>query len=115
VFFHTLSRDIGFRTVSYVTDRSHKIILCELSAAILLYHSRGCTIKDVHTDSKFEYIRINILPSALNVVPAICHVGDVERSIRTIKERLWSMVHNLSYKCLPKLLIIHMLADTIRC
>jgi hypothetical protein len=51
----------------------------------------------------------------MNVVAADSHVGEVERSIRTIKERLRSCVHGLPFRRVPKLLITHMVSDAIRC
>ena len=51
----------------------------------------------------------------MNIATADSHVGEVERSIRTIKERLRSLVHGLPFKRLPRLMISHMVADSIRC
>jgi hypothetical protein len=112
---HTISRDIGFRTVRPVTDRSKQTILRELKAIMHIYRTRGLTICDVHADNEFECVRADLLPVAMNVVPADSHVGEVERSIRTIKEGLRTCVHGLPFKRLPRLLLHHMVADTVRC
>ncbi len=40
-FLHTISREIGFRTVQYVPNRTHKTILREPTAAVALDHTRG--------------------------------------------------------------------------
>ena len=114
-FFHTISRDIGFRTAVPVSDRTRSTILRETVAVIKLYASRGFTVRDLHTDGEFECIRGDVLPVVMNVVAADGHVGEVERSIRTVKERLRSCVHGLPFRRVPKLLITHMVADAIRC
>lgn len=114
-YFHTISRDIGFRTVTPVSDRTMKTILRETHAVIKLYHARGFFVRDLHVDNEFECIRHHLLPIVLNVVPADSHVGEVERSIRTIKERLRATIHGLPFKRVPKLLIHHMVADSVRC
>jgi Zinc knuckle len=114
-FFHTISRNIGFRTVSHVPDRSKKTILREATAVINLYTARGLHVCDIHADNEFECIREHIRPVDMNIIPADSHVGEVERSIRTIKERLRSCVHGLPFKRLPKLMITHMVADAVRC
>jgi Reverse transcriptase (RNA-dependent DNA polymerase) len=114
VFFHTISRHLGFRTVRPVPDRGKPVILKELRHAISLYQHRGFDVRDVHGDHEFECIRDEIRPIELNIVPADCHVGEVERSIRTIKERLRTCVHGLPFARLPKLLIRHMVDDVIR-
>ena len=104
-FYHTISRDIGFRTVSTVPDRSFKTILRETFAVLTLYRARGLHISDIHANNEFECIREHVRPIVLNIAPADSHVGEVERSIRTIKERLRSCVHGLPFKRLPKLLV----------
>ncbi len=51
----------------------------------------------------------------MNIMPADWTVGEIERSIRTIKERLRSTLHGLPFKRVPKLMICHMVDDVIRC
>jgi Reverse transcriptase (RNA-dependent DNA polymerase) len=105
IFFTTISRKIKFRTISVLQDRNKSSILKELNIVIKFYQSRGFTIPDIHCDQEFECLRNDILPIQLNVVPADAHVGDVERSIRTIKERVRSTIHGLPFRRYPKLMI----------
>lgn len=54
----------------------------------------------------------------MNILTADRHVGEVERSIHTIKERLRSMMlaHGLPFKRLRRIIMVsHMIADSIRC
>ncbi|KAI2509414.1 Reverse transcriptase (RNA-dependent DNA polymerase) [Fragilaria crotonensis] len=51
----------------------------------------------------------------MNIVTTDSHVGEIERSIRTIKERLRSSVHGLPFKRLPRIMITHMVSDSVRC
>ncbi|KAI2499682.1 Reverse transcriptase (RNA-dependent DNA polymerase) [Fragilaria crotonensis] len=114
-FLHTISRGIGFRTVAPVADRTRATILKEITSVISLYQDRGFRVCDVHADNEFECIRNAIRPTEMNIVPADGHVGEVERSIRTIKERLRTCVHGLPFKRLPKIMIRHMVIDVVRC
>jgi hypothetical protein len=114
-YYHTISRGIGFRTIGPVPDRSETTILRKARAAIHLYQTRGLTVRDIYADHEFDCIREDVRPVVLNVVPTDSHVGEVERSVRTIKERLRSCVHGLPFKRLPRLLITRMLADVVRC
>ena len=114
-FFHTISRHIGFCTVHPVADRTRGTILSHLKKVLHLYQARGLRVRDIHADSELECVRDAVLPIALNIVPADSHVGEVERSIRTIKERLRSCAHSPPFKCLPRLLLNHMVADAVRC
>ena len=113
-FLHTISRGIGFRTVSPVTDRSHATIRKEIAAAIKLYTVRGLHVRDIHADQEFGCIREELRPIEMNLVTADAHVGEVERSIRTIKERLRSIVHGLPFRRIPRLMITHMVFESVR-
>jgi len=70
-----------------------------------MYKSRGFNISDLHADMEFDCIRNDVLPSRLNVTAADDHVGEVERSIRTMKERARTTIHGLPFKRLPKVMI----------
>ena len=87
-------------------DRKKDTLLREIKEAVVaLYQSRGYNIPEFHTDMEFRGIRKYVFPTRLNVTAANDHVGKVERSIRTIKERTRTTIHGLPFKRLPKLLI----------
>jgi hypothetical protein len=115
VFFHTISRDLQFRTVRHVPDRGYKTLKKIVLDVIQLYHTRGFRVVDVHGDSEFECLRPALHNITLNVVPADSHVGEVERSIRTIKERIRACAHGLPFRRLPTLMITHIVSDAVRC
>ncbi|KAG7347353.1 reverse transcriptase RNA-dependent DNA polymerase [Nitzschia inconspicua] len=104
-FFHTISRDIRFRTVAPIEDRSKRSILRESLGVIDMYENRGFTVTDIHTDNEFECLCADVAPIVLNVTAADDHVGEVERSIRTIKERVRAAVNGMPYRRLPNLMI----------
>jgi hypothetical protein len=114
-FFHTISRGIGFRTAHPVGDRTKATIMRVLRSVVALYQARGLTISDVHGDHELACVRASLLPIVVNVVPADSHVGEVERSIHTIKERARSCAHGLPFRRLPRLLVTHLVADAVRC
>ncbi|KAG7372416.1 reverse transcriptase RNA-dependent DNA polymerase [Nitzschia inconspicua] len=70
-----------------------------------MYENRGFTVTDIHTDNEFECLRADVAPIVLNVTDADDHVGEVERSIRTIKERVRAAVNGMPYRRLPNLMI----------
>jgi hypothetical protein len=65
---------------------------------IQLYQARGFNITDINCDIEFGCIRDHIFPITLNLVAADGHVGEVERSFRTIKKRNHSTVHGLPFE-----------------
>jgi len=104
-FFHTISRKVQFRTVAPVLNRNKATLLREIKPVMAMYKSRGFNISDLHADIEFECIRNGVLPSRLNVTAANDHVGDVERSIRTMQECARTTIHCLPFKRLPKVMI----------
>jgi hypothetical protein len=64
---------------------------------------------------EFKCIRDSILPVLLDTFATDAHVGDVERSICTIKERCRSTIHGLPYSRLPKLMIIELVLYVTQC
>jgi hypothetical protein len=84
--------------VTPVSDRTKGTMVKIIDGALAFYNrSRGFVVVDVHADAEFECIREHIAPVFLNVVAADAHVGEVERSIRTIKERNRVSVHGLPF------------------
>ncbi len=69
---------------------------------------------DVHADNEFACIRDDIRPVEMDTVPADEHVGEVERSIRTTKERARCTIHGLPYKRYTKLMIADLVNTCIR-
>ena len=115
-FYHTISRGIGFRTICRVPDRGKAVILQAMRTVLKLYYSRGFHVCDIHADNKIESIREDPRPVEMNIVIADSHVGEIERSVRTIKERLRTCIeHGLPFQRLPKLMIQHMVDETVRC
>jgi hypothetical protein len=115
IFLHTIFRDIFFHTVRSVPDRTRATITKEISAVIKLYSSRGFRVCALHADNEFACARDAVHPLRIDVVAADSHVGEVERFIRTINKRLQACVHGLPFTSLPKILVVHMVANVVRC
>jgi hypothetical protein len=74
----------------------------ETQAVIKLYKTRGFTVTRVEGDQDFSCLPNDLLPTPLNIADADDHVAEVERSIRTIKERVRCLVQGLPFKRIPK-------------
>jgi hypothetical protein len=115
VFLHVISRKIQHRVVIAVPDCSKKHMIKHLDSVFQIYRNRGFHIREVHADVEFECLRQHIAPAILNIVASDSHVGEVERSIRTIKERNRATVHGLPHKRLPKLLVREVVRHSVTC
>jgi len=112
-FFHTISRKLKFRTVSTVPNQKKETIKAEFQHAMRLYQARGFNIVDVHCDMEFECVQHDFLPTTVNLTPRDAHVGEIERSIRTIKERIRADIHSLPFRRLPKIMIVELVRRAI--
>ena len=104
-FFHTISEWIKFRTVALIPDRKQWILVAETKAIINMYTNRGLHITRVEGDNEFCTLENDILPVQLNIADADDHVPEVERSIRTLKERVRCLLQGLPYRRVPKVMI----------
>ena len=75
-----------------------------IKRAVQLYKVRGLDVNNIHADNEFECCRDEIRPIQLDIVGVGIHVGEVERSICTIKERVKCTTHHLPFKRYPKIM-----------
>jgi hypothetical protein len=101
-FFHTISQSIKFRTVAPIANRTKRTLLMEAKAVINLYETRGFEISRIEADREFACIANDLLPIPINIADADDHVHEVERSIRTVKERTRCTVQGLPFRRIPK-------------
>jgi hypothetical protein len=68
-------------------------------------------------DGQFECIRGDLagMGIQLNVVSAGEHVPEIERYIRTVKERVQCIYNSLPFKRMPPLLILEMVKSSVQC
>ena len=113
-FLHTISRDIKLRTVEELSNRRYMTILSSIQTAFELYFARGLNIAHLRGDGEFECIRNSIRPTLLHIASKGQHVPEVERSIRTIKERIRSTMHGLPYQLYPKQMLVYLVLYCIK-
>jgi hypothetical protein len=115
--YHSYSCGYGSRTVDS-TGESRKVnsqsTIERTMKVIGLYNNRCITIKQINADKEFECIRDHIRPSLLNIVAADEHVGDIERSIRTVKEATRCHVQRLPYFRYPKVMVIGFVVHSVK-
>ena len=68
-----------------------------LKYTINIYHAQGLKVTQIYANNEFAYIQEEVRPENLNIVAAEDHVGNIERSGRTIKEGTQWNVHRLPY------------------
>ncbi len=89
-FFLSISRNIKFITATVLSNRKEESLVKALTEIYGVYRKRGFRIHTVLGDSEFECTRgaiATVLKSELNICGEDEHIPDIERCIRTVKER----------------------------
>ena len=114
-FLNTISRHIMFDTGSMIKNQRVENIADGITHVNKLYLQRGFKITHMHTDCEFETIHREMtgLGINLNCAPKKEHVTEIERFIRTVKERVRSAQATIPLKRISKLMIVHLVASAI--
>ena len=112
-FLVTISRGIKFGTVETLTDRKHPTIMSAIKHVVALYSKRGFRVSDAHTDNEFEPMRADLMDAKvnLNVASNNEHVPEIERHIRTVKDRVRCMYNSVPFKKMPSRMIVEMVTS----
>jgi hypothetical protein len=101
----SISRGIKFSTVETLKD--HQTIMTAIRHGVGLYSQRGFRVSTAQTENEFEAMRAHRMDSKvqLNVVSNSEHVPEIERHIRTVKERTRCMYNTVPFKKMPSRMI----------
>ena len=88
-FLVTIAKNLQFRTVTYIPNRTPDEFYKALDATFRIYNHGGFQVTTVHCDPEFKPLEDPLidLDIKLNYASAKEHIPEVERAIRTIKER----------------------------
>jgi hypothetical protein len=109
-FLVTISRDIKFGTVEAIKSRKHKVLLDAIKTVRHIYAIRGFKMTHGHADGEFEPMRGDLQEAGMNLhaVSNDEHVPEVERYIRTVKERTCCVYNTVPFKRMPSRMLIEM-------
>jgi hypothetical protein len=110
-FLVTVSRSIRFGTTERLVSRKSGVVAKALVNVVRFYRQRGFRVKECHGDGEFEALRADVadVHAQLNVTSENEHVPEVERYIRTIKERCRAVYNTVPFKRLPGMMIVEMI------
>ena len=113
-FLHSISQGYQFRTVEATPNRSKATILKGFNNVLNTIQPRGITINELRGDQEFQCITDEIRPIKANLASPGEHVPEVERSIRTIKDRTRCSTHDVPFKRFPKILVEACVYNAVR-
>jgi hypothetical protein len=111
MFLVTRSRHIQFSTVETIPNRKPETVLKALINVRNIYRGRGFNITHLLFDGEYECLRGDMasLQIQLNTASNDEHVPDIERFIRTLKERTRAIYNTVPFQKMPDRLIIEMI------
>jgi len=114
-FLVTKSRNIHLGTVSALENRSSATLMKAIRPVLNIYRRGGFTVRTMLMDGEFIPIRgeLATLGVALNETGRDEHVGDIERYIRTVKERCRSVYCMLPFKQIPGRMLIELVKYSV--
>lgn len=109
-FAVSISRALKFVTAEALDNRRASTLLACLISIKKIYSTRGFLVTQVAADNEFETLRTPLAGEGmmLNVVARGEHVPEVERHIRTLKERCRAVYNSLPYRRMPKRMVIEL-------
>ncbi|KAG7345084.1 hypothetical protein IV203_032615 [Nitzschia inconspicua] len=110
-FLLTVSRDLHFVTVCDLPNWQLPTVEQELLKVVCLYEHCGFHVTSLLCDPEFEDLQPTF--PYLNPCSANEHVPEVERMIRTIKDRIRSVYVTLPYRHLPRLMVKRLVANAV--
>jgi len=114
-FVISISRDIHFGTAELVRNKTKKTLLVSMQQIVRAYHAIGFRVTTILADGGFECIRNGLADMGimLNVASRNEHVPEIERYIRTVKERVLAIAISLPFTKYPPRLIAEMVYNVV--
>ena len=113
LYLHTISRKFQFRTISLAPSKGRVAITKLLSNVVSIYTARGLKVVTILGDNAFACVKSDMLPIAVNITAAREHSPEVERSLRTVQERLRCIIAGLPYNRFTKLMTTRALEHVV--
>ncbi|KAL7503697.1 hypothetical protein ACHAXN_001443 [Cyclotella atomus] len=115
-FFITKSRDIKLITVQFLPSRTVNRLVESLHAVMRVYRRGGFIVETCLMDMESTKIVDKVTEVIVSTTATREHVTDIERDIRTVKERARSTTSELPYKdCMPDIFIIKLVDSLLPC
>lgn len=109
-FLVSTSRFIKFHTAEALHNRKNETLTAGLKRIKMIYARRRFVVNQAVGDNEFASMEaaLSDIGIALNTVSSDEHVPEVERHIRTLKERCRATVNSLPYSKLPSRMIVEL-------
>lgn len=114
-FLVTISQHIHFGMCERLDNLQHATLLAAIQNVWKVYQQRGFKIQHIRADNEFSPMcgDLAVMQMELNEVGRDEHVPEVERYIRTVKERCRAIYNTLPFHHYPPALIVEMVYASV--
>ena len=111
----TVSRNLLFGTVEELPSRSVSNLVKAITRVTQVYKRAGFRVTLSLMDGELEPLCGDLADAivTLNTTGRDKHVGDIERFIRTIKERMRATYNMLPFEKIPQLMVVEMAKSAV--
>ena len=106
----SISRNIKFGTIEAIPNKKSATIVHGVTGIRQIYRRNGFNVVAAMMDGEFGHLRGELadMGIALNETSRDEHVGEIERYIRTVKERMRAVYNTMPFSKIPARLVIEM-------
>ena len=106
----SISRKIKFRTIEIIPNNKSAVLLKGLKEILQVYQRQGFHVEMALMDGEFGHLRGELasLGVTLNETSRDEHIEEIERFIRTVKERMGAIYNTLPFRKVPARLVVEM-------
>ena len=114
-FMVTISRNLKFITAEVIKSKTNTVFGQAIKNVLDVYRAGGFDVDILLMDGEFESARTTFAEHGvrLNTTARDEHVGEVERAIRTLKERTRGTYNTLPFNKIPPRIVIEMIYNEV--
>jgi len=114
-FIMTMSCNICFGTAELIKDMKNNTLVTSNKQVVQAYQAHGFRLKAILADGQFIHIQQIIKQKGitLNICAGNEHIGEIERYIRTVKERVRSIATALPFERYPPQLTVKIVYNCV--
>ena len=110
VMLVSISRNIKFATIEAIPNSKSTVLTTGIKGILQIYQQHGFRVEVALMDGEFGHLcgEMASMGVMLNETSWDKHVGDIERFIHTIKERMRAIYNTLPFHKVPARLVVEM-------
>ena len=112
-FLVTISKGLRFGTSEVLKNRHASTVAKAIENVLRVYRRRGFRVTECKADMEFEPVQNLFQGTTFNLCAEDEHVPEIERYIRTVKDRSRSGYNSLPFERIPRLVVVRLVGNSV--